>query len=107
MDLQEKLVRQGLLGRPDLRAEGEQELQACLALMGYQVELDLRGQLVLRVFRDFLAHLVLMAFLVCQVHFKILTVTFFVLPSAPQDLLVHLECQDSRATLGTKEIKES
>lgn len=106
MGPQEKLVKQDHPDRPDLRAEGERELQVYLELTVYQVDLDLREQLVLRVFLDFLAHLVLMASLVCPAHFKISMVTFSVQPSAPQVLLAHLECQDLRATLDTKAIKE-
>lgn len=106
MDLQEKLVKQDLPDLLGLRAEGEQELQVYLELMVYQVDLDLKEQQVPRVFRDFPAHLAQMVFLVCQAHFKISMETFSVQQSALQVHRVHLECQGSRATLDTKEIKE-
>lgn len=107
MDQREKLVMQDLPDRLALRAEGEQELQVCLELMVCQVELDLKGQLVQRVSLAFPAQQVLMALLVCLAHFRISMVTFYVQPSAPLVLRVHLECLGLRATLGTKEIKES
>lgn len=95
------------LGLLVLLAEGDQELQVYLEPTDCQAESDLRVQLVLKVFQDFLVLLALMDHQVFLVPSTTSMVTFCVLQSVPLVPRVLLECQDSRVTLGIKEIKES